>query len=685
MKNTETNVDFLVVTAMEDEFEAFRRILGGSEKLEPEHITTIKSSDSLSEYRVVFTITDQTTNPANSGTSRAINRFHPSAVILAGVAGGFKESGVHYGDILVPYWIAPYEYAKLRDEPSSGGYYQIEETRIGKRIYHDIRGGNPLPVSEPFWQAARNLKLDDNRPWLRLIRTPRPKSGISVVHASKSSALGSGDKLVATAHAPCREYLRRRFKDDALGVEMESFGVITAVRSCGDILFLVVKAVQDPATGEKDDEKIKDEWRPYALEAAAAFSLSLMERFNPAPYSSKHYGTPFNKWAIKSLRTTAMDNVQNILMGEKTLYQYRARDTSFKHWTTLTTFLEKRYDVEAFVFENLKTPATLVWSNTKAMIDPELVLGRLDTRMPPHGESDERRYIRRVLEAGPIKKESIDYRVVRIRTTSDVPKIDCAMGRYYDNVLTQYAIEWETNKLINQFAGKGKEKFEAALRDSNSLPLRTQVEEKGNPLLSGKGRCAVISIMTFFVFRRKDGLYCIVRKRSADVGMAPDLFHVLPAGVFESTGEDFRHEWSIKLNVYRELLEELYGIKEMSSSSQTAPEYILRRRPIPQLEKLLQEKRAYFSITGLCVNLLHFGAEICTVLFVDDEKFIGVRKPEVNWEYRKGEKGNFGIRLDKLDRFLSRNVEPSLIVPEAAVCIGLGRKWIRNLLKKGMS
>jgi hypothetical protein len=62
---------------------------------------------------------------------------------------------------------------------------------------------------------------------------------------------------------------------------MESAGVILACRNT-DTKFLVVKAVQDPGTAEKDARGQKDLWRTYAAEAAAAFTVGLIRRFELA-------------------------------------------------------------------------------------------------------------------------------------------------------------------------------------------------------------------------------------------------------------------------------------------------------------------------------------------------------------------------------------------------------------------
>ncbi len=101
---------------------------------------------------------------------------------------------------------------------------------------------------------------------------------IPAVHSKSRSVLGSGEKVVATELAEARRWLLKEYSRQALGLEMESYGVLTACNIM-DIPFLVVKASQDPATSHKDEAGEKDSWRTYAAQAAAAFTVALIRRF----------------------------------------------------------------------------------------------------------------------------------------------------------------------------------------------------------------------------------------------------------------------------------------------------------------------------------------------------------------------------------------------------------------------
>ena len=270
-------VDFLIVTALQDEFNILVSLLDAQPSYEeiPDAITYVSRVGSKGQYKVAIIISGQTNAVAQAAVSAAIQRRDPRAVILTGIAAGFPESGVEFGDVMVPFWIAPYEHARITEEGTEGA-----------KVTYQHRD-SPLDVTISLWEAAALLKNDPDRPWMKDLHVARPASPreFSQVHASRRVKIGSGDKLVATEFAEAREWLLSQFGSDALGLEMESYGVCVACRSGHRPAFLVVKASQDPGTKVKDDKASKDEWRRYAAAVAARFVLTLIARYDLAEFA----------------------------------------------------------------------------------------------------------------------------------------------------------------------------------------------------------------------------------------------------------------------------------------------------------------------------------------------------------------------------------------------------------------
>ena len=113
---------------------------------------------------------------------------------------------------------------------------------------------------------------------------------------------------------------------------------------------------------------------------------------------------------------------------------------------------------------------------------------------------------------------------------------------------------------------------------------------------------------------------CLIRRRSANVGIVPGMLHVIPAGMFEV--ENQQVPWSIKMNVWRELLEEVYNREEQQGTGTASYKcQVLQKEPIKLLRGLIDQGSAQLSVTGICCNLWSLLIEVCTVLFVKDESF----------------------------------------------------------------
>jgi len=350
--------------------------------------------------------------------------------------------------------------------------------------------------------------------------------------------------------------------------------------------------------------------------------------------------------------------------------------------------LAARYSCEPVCIGDQVFPVTVLWQNRKELIPPDTILGTLDspaedpqilTKSPILTETQyasARIFIKKMYEAGPIKYEGLEYCMSTIDLTGSIPRIDGRFGWYYDNILTQYAMEWELKKAIKEHG------LNALARDRGGgiLPLREAVELGRNPLVNGNGRCTAMTVSMLMVFERPEperGMWTLIKRRSKAVGVSAGMLHVMPAGMFEVKNRP--ENWSVRSAVWREMLEEVY--KEKEQQGRGVPEFedhILRKQPLRFLSRVLEEGGAEISVTGICCDLLNLRPEICTVLFVRDAGLTKVRKMKVNWEYQEeGPAGSFGTPWKRIDRDIQR-VKVGEIVPTGLCCFELGRMWLRQ-------
>lgn len=185
-----------------------------------------------------------------------------------------------------------------------------------------------------------------------------------------------------------------------------------------------------------------------------------------------------------------------------------------------------------------------------------------------------------------------------------------AIGRYFDMLATCAAFEHELR--------------DAAAEGGMRAPARTTFHRQAAPqtaLTHGLKRSAAIGIGTLTVCRQPAGYRAILARRSQQTVFDSGLFHVLPAMMFQPTTSDFAHpqEWSIKHQILREVLEELFNMPEEHAPPRW--DFFYEHPALLYLQRLMAEGKAGLYLTGLSLNLLTLRPEINTLLLIHDPQW----------------------------------------------------------------
>jgi nucleoside phosphorylase len=262
------SADFVIITPLNEEREAMLRHLKGAKRLPPTdddirvyyhaHMPIAAHGDSSAFYTIVLTDSlGMGRVEAANVTGDAIRRWRPKYVILVGIAGGLAKAGVNLGDVLISDLIADYELQKLKED----------ETQIRWSVHR---------ASPRLLIAAKQLKTEE---WQPLIGEERPEPGTPQRH---EGPICTGDKVVANGMMDCYQAVWKKL----IGVEMEGGGAASAAfQSAKAPDFFMIRAVSDLADAQKDHTKTQL-WRPYACNAAAAFTVALL-RSGPVPTNPK--------------------------------------------------------------------------------------------------------------------------------------------------------------------------------------------------------------------------------------------------------------------------------------------------------------------------------------------------------------------------------------------------------------
>ena len=248
-------VDFVIITALEEERDAMLDKLSKSIKLdkEPSDVHTYYSAvvhskrRDKSQYKVILTsLLDMGPLNATAQAVSVVGRWHPKYVLLVGIACGIKEE-VALGDVLIATQVADYTLGKQES---------------GKRAIRWI----VFPSGASILDSANNVEGN----WEKDIKEKRPNS--EIIKRIKGVLASGGDVIkddqVIAAYSESWPKL--------IGIEMESGGVAAGIHQTTDKPeFLMIKAVSDFGKNKHDPE-VKP-WRHYACHAAAAFALNVIK------------------------------------------------------------------------------------------------------------------------------------------------------------------------------------------------------------------------------------------------------------------------------------------------------------------------------------------------------------------------------------------------------------------------
>jgi nucleoside phosphorylase len=177
-------------------------------------------------------------------TERAIQYLKPHVAIFVGVAGGLKD--VALGDVV-----------------AATKVYGYESGKVGKEFLPRPEVGN---CSYSMEQIARAVVR--NGRWQK-----RLSSRDGVEPNGHVGPIIAGEKVIADSTAELSLFVRRQYSD-ALAVEMEGIGFLTAGFASASTNLLIVRGISDLL--DKKAESDSAGWQPAAAENAAAFACEVL-------------------------------------------------------------------------------------------------------------------------------------------------------------------------------------------------------------------------------------------------------------------------------------------------------------------------------------------------------------------------------------------------------------------------
>jgi nucleoside phosphorylase len=206
-------------------------------------------------------------NPgAEVETERAILYFQPDILFFVGIAGGIKDVAI--GDVVAATKVYNYESGKVEGQfltrPAlvQSNYALVETARAEARKEEWLKRLANSPASQPYVFLA---------------------------------PIAAGEKVIASRQSEVFQLLRRSY-NDAIAVEMEGFGFLSAAFPYRNIQAIVIRGISDLVEGKNDDsvetEQIRHE---KASRHASAFAFEMLAK-------TLIYETQLNQQLIERLQ-----------------------------------------------------------------------------------------------------------------------------------------------------------------------------------------------------------------------------------------------------------------------------------------------------------------------------------------------------------------------------------------------
>src|ERR1051326_2865767 len=272
-------VDFVIVTALEEERDAVLSKLTSWRKLPPTREDVLVYFDAKlpvyadgrkTFYRIIILcLSGMGRVEAVTAAKDAINHWTPGYVLLVGIAAGFDKNEARLGDVLIADQVVDYELQKVSEVKRR---FRWLDRLLGAQSQLSYRPKGH-PTDARFVQASLNF-IDKS--WISLIGVARP-DGLEPVRLI--GPMATGDKVVAS-----RSLVNNLLKmwPKLIGLEMEAGGVAVACfRAATGPRFFMIRGVSDLADENKGSASVT-EWRTYAANVAAAYAIGLLQS-GPVP------------------------------------------------------------------------------------------------------------------------------------------------------------------------------------------------------------------------------------------------------------------------------------------------------------------------------------------------------------------------------------------------------------------
>ncbi|NES23214.1 MAG: tetratricopeptide repeat protein, partial [Symploca sp. SIO3E6] len=261
----------VILTALPVEYQAVRnRLIELEEKVHP--LGTVYQQGKFvakgQEWKVGIAEVGAGNAEAAAEVERAIAYFQPNIILFVGIAGGIKDVAI--GDVVVATEVYKYESGKVTGQE---GFFT--RPKAGKSAYSLVQ------------RAKFEAKQEK---WLQ-------QSKVFV------APIVAGEKVIASRKSAIFQFLKESY-NDAIAVEMEGFGFLSAAFAHPNIPAVVIRGISDLIEGKNDDSVEPEDIRQEkASQHASAFAFEMLAKLNITSQETREQRTGSRELRSSSLQS----------------------------------------------------------------------------------------------------------------------------------------------------------------------------------------------------------------------------------------------------------------------------------------------------------------------------------------------------------------------------------------------
>jgi nucleoside phosphorylase len=239
----------VIITAIRCEYTAVRKRLKNHVE-DTHHSGSVYEIGQFADWSVLIAEVGAGNDRAAAEVERAIEYFKPHVIFFVGVAGGVKD--VMLGDVVCATKVYGYESGKDNENFRPRPNVRNSAEALISRARAEGR--------KEDWRTGISVDLDKSR-------------GPNVVVAP----IAAGSKVVASTRSATAEFLGQVYSD-AVAVEMEGIGFLTAADMTQSCLAMVIRGISDLIDKKSDTDA--QGWQEAASDTAAAFAFCMLSKLD---------------------------------------------------------------------------------------------------------------------------------------------------------------------------------------------------------------------------------------------------------------------------------------------------------------------------------------------------------------------------------------------------------------------